>query len=328
MLSLIIPVFKNQQTLEELLQAVDRIGKDVVGGFEAVFVVDGSPDRCYEILLRQLPECAFSSQLVLLSRNFGSFAAVRAGLQAGRGDHFAVMAADLQEPPALVLDMHKILIAGGADVVVGVRKSRNDPRATRLTSAVFWWLYRRYVIPEMPVGGIDIFGCNEVFRDELLKLEERHSSLVAQVFWMGYRRSMVTYERIPRADGSSGWTFAKKLKYMMDSVFAFTDLPIRILIRTGALVSIISGAFALTVIASRLAGWITVPGYAMTMVALIFFGALNLFALGIVGSYAWRAYENTKARPHHLVLREHHWRRDPVTTQVQADERQATTEPV
>ncbi len=311
LLSLIIPVYRNEASLPDLLDAVAKLDQTVGMPFEAVFVVDGSPDRCYEILRERLASCGFASQLVLLSRNFGSFSAIRAGLQAGRGDCFAVMAADLQEPPELVIQMAAILRADEADVVLGVRNARNDPATSRLTSGLFWAMYRRYVIPEVPAGGVDIFGCNQAFRDELLSLAESHTSLIAQVFWLGYRRRFVEYERRAREHGTSAWTFRKKLSYMMDSVFAFTDLPIRLLLRAGGVVALLSGLFAMTVVVSRLAGWIAVPGYAITILAIIFFGALNLFALGVVGSYAWRAYENSKARPLHLVLRRHAWPAPP-----------------
>ncbi len=307
MLSLVIPVYKNEANLPDLLAAIEGLNQSVGTAFEAVFVIDGSPDRCYEILRERLPQCGFASQLVLLSRNFGSFAAVRAGLHAAQGQHFAVMAADLQEPPELVLQMAAALQADEADVVLGVRNSRSDPALSRLSADLFWTLYRRYVVPEVPPGGVDIFACNKAFRDELLTLQESHSSLIAQVFWLGYRRKFIEYGRRERQHGQSAWTLKKKLSYMMDSVFAFTDLPIRLLIRMGGLVAVLSGLFALAVIASRMMGSIAVPGYAITVLAIVFFGALNLFALGVVGSYAWRAYENTKARPLHLVLRAHQW---------------------
>lgn len=264
---------------------------------EAVFVVDGSPDRSYEILRRELPALALQSKLVLLSRNFGSFAAIRTGLARGGGERFVVMAADLQEPPELALQMDRVLRGGEADVVVGVRESRDDPFISRLSSAVFWSLYRRYVISEIPPGGVDVFGCNRAFRDTLLRLEERHSSLVAQIFWLGFRRQAVPYVRRRRRHGTSAWTLGMKLNYLMDSVFAFTDLPIRILIRVGAFGAAAAALFGVVVAIGRMAGTITVPGYAMTAILIVFFGALNLLSLGIVGSYAWRAYENTKARP-------------------------------
>lgn len=297
MLSLIIPVYKNEASLPDLLTAVSGLAAAVPGGFEAIFVVDGSPDNSFQILRTQLPRQPFASRLVLLSRNFGSFAAIRAGLQTAQGDHFAVMAADLQEPPELVLEMSRVLRDGKADVVVGVRDGRHDPIAGSIASRIFWALYRRYVVHDMPPGGVDIFACNRVFRDRLLTLEERHSSLVAQVFWLGFRRETVTYVRRKREHGKSAWTFRKKLNYLSDSVFAFTDLPIRLLIRAGVIGAAASTLFGLAALAARLAGGIDVPGYTATIVAITLLGSLNLLGLGVVGSYAWRAYENTKQRP-------------------------------
>jgi polyisoprenyl-phosphate glycosyltransferase len=314
MLSLIVPVYRNEEGLQDLLAAVAKLAREEPHGFECVFVVDGSPDRCYERLRESLPSQPFGSQLLLLSRNFGSFAAIRAGLEVARGDCFAVMAADLQEPPELVAAMSRLLHADEADVVVGLRNSRRDPLLSRWMAQLYWRLYRRYVVPDMPPGGVDIFGCNRGFRDSLLRLRERHSSLVAQVFWLGFRRRYVPYERRPRAHGKSAWSFRRKFEYMMDSVFAFTDLPIRLLLRTGLAVAVASALFACVLVVARVTGQIAVPGYAMLMLAVTFFGAVNLFALGVVGSYAWRAYENGKERPLHLVLVQHDWtEREPGT---------------
>ncbi|WP_338759983.1 glycosyltransferase family 2 protein [Massilia sp. METH4] len=305
MLSLIVPVYRNEESLPDLLAAIADLNDKVGGDFETVFVIDGSPDNCYLLLRQQLPRQSFRSQLVLLSRNFGSFAAIRMGLQFARGQRFAVMAADLQEPPALVLQMNEILRRDEADVVVGVREGRSDPLFSRLSSNAFWWLYRRYVMPEIPPGGVDMFGCNRDFRDTLLTLEERHSSLIGQLFWVGYRRSVVPYTRLERQHGKSGWTFRKKWKYLMDSAFSFTDLPIRLLIRVGALGTALVGALAVVVVVARLNGLIPVPGYAMTILTIALLGSMNLFGLGIVGVYAWRAYENTKQRPNAIHRQSH-----------------------
>ncbi|WP_424193883.1 glycosyltransferase family 2 protein [Ampullimonas aquatilis] len=297
MLTLVIPVYKNEASIPALLDVISKLNYELDGAFEAVFVIDGSPDHCYELLRTKLPRCIFRSQLVLLSRNFGSFAAIRAGLGIGRGDYFAVMAADLQEPPEMVLEMYGILHKSETDVVVGVREVRNDPPITRFLAQIFWGLYRRYVMPEIPPGGVDIFGCNRHFRDTLLTLDERHSSLIAQIFWLGFRRKCVTYNRQERQHGRSAWTLSKKINYLMDSLFAFTDLPIRLLIRGGGCTALFAGLLGIFVGLARLFGRIEVPGYAMIINVVVFLGAVNLFGLGIVGSYAWRAYENTKSRP-------------------------------
>jgi glycosyltransferase involved in cell wall biosynthesis len=302
-LTLVIPVYLNEGSLPDLMSAVGGLADALDGEMEAVFVVDGSPDRCYEILRHELPMRPYRSKLVLLSRNFGSFAAVRTGLMHGAGARFVVMAADLQEPPELVLRMDSVLRGGDVDVVVGVREARNDPLMSRLPARIFWGLYRRYVVPDIPAGGVDVFGCNGYFRSTLLQLQERHSSLIAQIFWLGFRRQTISYVRQERQHGTSAWTLNKKINYLMDSVFAFTDLPIRLLIRIGALGAGIAAVFGLAVAVARIAGAIAVPGYAMTAILIVFFSALNLMSLGIVGSYAWRAYENTKGRPLAVTLR-------------------------
>ena len=303
MLSLIIPVYRNEASIPELLAELQGLHQALAGALEVVFVVDGSPDRCHELLRTQLPRTGLDATLVLLTRNFGAFAAVRMGLVHARGDCFAVMAADLQEPPELVLQMQAVLARDEADVVVAERSGRHDPFWQRWQAALFWSLYRRYVVPEMPPGGVDIFACNRAFRDALLDLGESRSSLIAQIFWLGFRRAGVPYERQPRRHGQSAWTWRKKLAYLADSVFAFTDLPVRLLTRVGALGLLVAAVLGVVVLFGKLSGLIGVPGYAMTLIAILFFGALNLLSLGIVGTYAWRAYENTKQRPQAVALR-------------------------
>lgn len=297
MLTLVIPVYRNEESIPDLLNEVSKLDRKLNKQLEVVLVVDGSPDKSYELLRTELPKQSFRSKLILLSKNFGSFAAIRAGLEHGTGSRFAVMAADLQEPPELVLQMDHALQSEPIDVVVGVRESREDPPLTKFFSRIFWGLYKRYVVPEIPPGGVDVFGCNKEFRDRLLELDERHSSLVAQLFWLGFRRKTIGYDRRQREHGSSAWTFKKKLNYLSDSIFAFTDLPIKLLIRLGAIGASLSAVIGILALLGKLLGLISVPGYAMTIISITLLGTLNLLGLGIVGSYAWRTYENTKGRP-------------------------------
>ena len=303
MLSLIIPVYRNEGSIPDLLGAVQGLHQQLAGALQVVFVVDGSPDRCHELLRTQLPATGLNATLVLLTRNFGAFAAVRMGLQHATGDFFAVMAADLQEPPELVLQMQAVLARGDADVVVAERALRHDPFMQRWQAQLFWAAYRRWVVPDMPPGGVDIFACNRPFRDALLALCESRSSLIAQIFWLGFRRASVPYVRQPRQHGQSAWTWSKKLAYLADSVFAFTDLPVRLLTRVGLLGLLVAAVLACLVLFGKLTGLIAVPGYSMTLITIVFFSALNLLSLGIVGTYAWRAYENTKQRLQAVALR-------------------------
>jgi glycosyltransferase involved in cell wall biosynthesis len=305
MYSVIIPVYRNAEFVPQLIGEFSRISTLVRERFELetefVFVVDASPDDSFALLEEGLAKAPFRSQLILHARNFGSFAAIRTGLRAARGQFFAVIAADLQEPPDLLIEFLRELRDEAADIVVGVREGRDDPAVARLSANIFWGLYRRLIVRDIPPGGVDVFGCNRRIRDELLSLEEANSSLVGLVYWLGFKRTQVPYRRRARQYGKSAWTLGKKVNYLLDSIFAFTDLPVRILTFLGIVGIVVAVVLAMGVIAMRLAGEIDIAGYTATIVVITFFGALNTLGLGLVGAYAWRGYENTKRRPLALV---------------------------
>ncbi len=304
MYSIVIPVYNDEASIPDLLMRLRGIGKRLNSALEVVFVIDGSPDQSFQRLVSELPTLPFKSKLIALSRNFGSFAAIRVGLQKASGPCFAIMTADLQEPDSLIIAFFEELAKGEADVVIGTRLSRDDPFLSKMASQVFWFLYRKFVQPELPRGGIDVFGCNTAFRRELLKLEESHSSLVGLLLWLGFRRKAIPYKRVRRRHGRSTWTFAKKMRYLVDSLFSFSDLPIKVLLWMGSFGIVISFVFSMIVLWARLSGRIHVPGYSPIVLTVTFFGSINLICLGIVGSYVWRVYENTKKRPGAVVLRE------------------------
>lgn len=298
MYSLVIPVYRNQESIPVLLRRLGELYETMERHLEVVFVVDGSPDRSHELLREALPTCPFPSQLLCHSRNFGSFAAIRTGLAAAVGPWYAVMAADLQEPMDLIVAFFHTLREETAEVVVGSRADRDDPAFSKQSARLFWGMYRLLVQREIPAGGVDVFGCNRLVRDTLLRFEEANSSLVGQLFWVGFRRKVLPYRRLPREGGGpSGWTFRRKLRYMMDSIFSFTDLPIALMTAIGVggiLASLVIGIVVLV-------GWwlelIEVRGYTPIMLVLAFSTSTNLLSAGILGSYLWRTYENTKQRP-------------------------------
>ena len=302
--SVIVPVYRNETNVPALLERLAALHRSVPGGIEAVCVVDGSPDASWRLLAEALPRAPHPSRLLLLSRNFGSFAAIREGMRVADGRWFAVMAADLQEPRELIESSFAALRADEADIVVGTRAARADGAADRVAANTFWGIYRRLVNPELPPGGVDVFGCNRAFRDKLLAFDEAHSSLVGQIFWLGFRRKTIPYARAPRQAGVSAWTFRRKVKYLTDNVFAFSDLPIKLFVALGFVGLAVSVVLGAAVVVGRLSNAWDAPGYAATMIAILFFASLNLFALGILGSYVWRAYENTKGRPLAVVMRD------------------------
>lgn len=301
MLSLVIPVYKNEGSLPRLLREVGAVAADIQGELEVVFVVDGSPDGSLRLLQELLPSWHVRSQLIDLSRNFGSFSAIAAGLRHGRGEYFAVISADLQEPPALAATFHKLMASGEADVVFGYRTGRADPWASRAVSGLFWGLYRRLVVPDMPPGGVDVFGCTRAVRDRLLEMKEINTNLVALLLWLGFRRVFVPYERRAREEGRSAWTLGKKWRYALDSIFSFTDLPVRILLALGTLATVVAIVAGLTVFVFWQMGHITVLGYTPLMLAIVSFGGLTALGLGIVGQYLWLSLQNTRNRPSFVV---------------------------
>ncbi len=299
MLSLVIPVYNNEANLPRLFEAIRALAGDV-GVFEVVFVVDGATDRSAAVIAAEVAGWSQPVQVLQLSRNFGSFAAIAAGLHHARGSHMAVMAADLQEPPSLVLEFHRRLASGTVDIVMGQRVQRADG-LSGMVSRVFWALYRRYVIPGLPPGGVDIFGCTAAVRDQLVALPEHTTNLVALLFWVGYRREFVPYERQARQEGRSGWTLGRKLRYALDSVFNFTDLPVRALFWLGLLGTTLAVVAAVTVVVGYLLGRIPVLGYTPLMLVVTFFGGLTALGLGIVGQYLWLTLQNARRRPNYLV---------------------------
>ena len=301
MLSLIVPVYNNESTLPRLLSELTPLAARVHGGLEVVFVVDGSPDGSYRLLCERLPAWDVPSQLVELSRNFGSFSAISAGLQRGRGDYFAVLAADLQEPPELILQFHQLMLEDRADIVLGDRKRRDDPAVSRMFSGIFWGFLRRFVMPEMPAGGVDVFGCTRAVRDRLVELREIDTSLVGLLLWLGFRRALVPYDRRARQEGRSGWTVQKKWRYALDSIFSFSDLPIRVLLILGGTATIGAIVADVTIFICWQLGLIPVLGYTPLMLTITTFGGLTALGLGIVGQYLWLALQNTRNRPSFVV---------------------------
>jgi glycosyltransferase involved in cell wall biosynthesis len=300
-LSIIVPLYKSEANLPLLFSELERVAGLAPVALEVVLVDDGSPDQCGAIVERKLAEWAVPAQLIRLSRNFGSFAAITAGLAHAEGDYCAVLAADLQEPPELVLEFLDRMRQGEADVVFGQRTGREDPALSRLASRAFWTLYRRLVNPDIPPGGVDVFGCSRKVRDQICSMKEVETSLPALLFWVGYRRAFVPYQRRRREQGSSAWTLGKKMRYLVNSVFSFTDLPIRALLGVGVLGMALALLGALTVLIAKASGRIGVPGYSATVLAIFFFGGLTSAGLGIVGQYLWLCLQNTRGRPLFIV---------------------------
>ena len=301
--SLVIPVYRNAETIAPLIDALIELSRTLGPHLEIVFVIDGSPDDSAERLIEGRKHLPCPSKIAFHSRNFGSFMAIRTGLELSGGDHLAAMAADLQEPPELIVSFFDRLEKDEADIIFGQRIGRDDPPLRAFVSNLFWWAYRQLVLPDIPRGGVDLFACNRRVRDEILQIAEPNSSLIAQLFWVGFRRSFVPYVRRRHEHGKSGWSYSRRLRYMMDSVCSFSDAPIQFVLGLGLFGCAVSVVLGITTFFARVAGLIHEPGYASLFLVILFFGSAILVAQGIVGSYVWRAFENTKKRPLRIISR-------------------------
>jgi hypothetical protein len=179
--------------------------------------------------------------------------------------------------------------------------SRVDPWWSQVMSECFWRLYRRFVVKDMPKGGIDVFGCTRQVRDVLVQMKEVNTNLIALLLWLGFRRVFVPYERRARLEGRSAWTFQRKVRYALDSVFSFTDLPIRLLLFLGAIATVTAVLAGIAVLIFWTLGLIPVLGYTPLMLAVTSFGGLTALGLGIVGQYLWLSLENARRRPNFVV---------------------------
>ncbi len=299
--SLVIPVYKNEDGIASLLERTtelyNRLGKQL----EVIFVVDRSPDNSFQLLERHIPNCIFPAELINLSRNSGPSAALKMGLSIAKGKYFASMSADLQEPIELIINLFQSLENGKIDIAVGKRLGRNDPALSKIWAGLFWKIYRKFVQPDMPAGGIDTIAINKKVRSVILTMEEANTSLAGQFIWLGFHRQEIPYKRQARTIGKSSWSFKRKFRYMLDSMFSFTDLPITLIIAIGTLGLFFSLLLGINVLIAWYLGN-TPTGYTTLILVILFTFSLTLISLGIIGNYIWRTYENTKNRPSFILM--------------------------
>jgi dolichol-phosphate mannosyltransferase len=294
MLSIVTPAFNEAKNLEALHARLVRFFERAGGAWEWVIVDDHSRDDTFAVIERL---SLIDSRILglRLARNSGSHAAITCGLHHARGEAAAVMAADLQDPPE-TLEPMLAAWRQGAQVVWAVRRGR--PAAS---SAVYYGIMRRLVgMTDMPASGADFFLVDRVVLDAFRRFPERNVSVLALITWLGFRQAYIEYDKQPRAAGQSGWTLGRKMRLAVDSVTAFSDFPLRLcgyggvmLMGVAALVGIIAALLLPSVGAALL----------LVLAVMIGLSGLQLFALGIVGAYVWRALDESRRRPQYVIER-------------------------
>lgn len=302
--SVIIPAYNEAQTLPRLR---DRLTA-VLDGLreyrcEIVLVDDHSADAT-PALLEEWVQADARVRGLRFARNCGSHAALAAGLTHCRGDCAVLMAADLQDPPELIAEL-LTQWRSGQQVVWAARESRRgESLRTRLFSRLYWGLMRLVANHDVPPQGADVVLLDRVVIDTVNRIDERNTSLVSLLMWLGFRQTRISYVKQERAGGRSGWTFAKRLKLAIDSVVSFSSLPIRLTWLSGLLFLAGAASWLAACIGGRVTGAFAPPllGAATIGLLLTGFGILLTF-LGGVGEYVWRAYDEVRGRPRYVIER-------------------------
>lgn len=230
--SIVIPVYYNEDNLIPLYKDIKEKFIDAIDyEYEIVMVNDGSKDNSYGVM-QKLVDQDPNIKIVSLSRNFGSHAAILCGLEKSTGDCAVVKAADLQEPTELILKMVESWKKGN-NVVLAVRKDRNESFGTKLFANTYYWMVRKAALSNMPKGGFDVYLLDRKVIQVLLALDERNSALTGQILWSGFKTEEIPYVRLEREIGTSKWTFKKKVRLVADTLFSFSTLPITLVTGIG-----------------------------------------------------------------------------------------------
>jgi dolichol-phosphate mannosyltransferase len=301
MLSVVAPLYNEEGNVAELVRRL-RAAADgcFVEGYELVFVDDGSSDRTLE-LLRQHAAVDPRIVIVQLSRNFGHQLAATAGLDISRGDAVVLIDADLQDPPELIPAMIERWRAG-YDVVYAVRRNRRGESPFKVwTARTFYRITRRLTKVAIPVDTGDFRLMSRRVVDALKSIRERHRFIRGLVSWVGYPQTAIEYDRDPRFAGDSKYPVSKMLRFAIDGITSFSDIPLRFASYFGFAVSAIAFVVAIVEIVLKIFTGYNLPGYTSTIFAILFLGGVQLIGIGILGEYIGRIYDEIKGRPLYVV---------------------------
>lgn len=297
-LSVITPAFNEADNLVPLYDRLSAALSAAGLQWEWLIIDDHSVDRTFEVI-QQLAARDGRVRGLRLARNSGSHTGIACGLHHATGDAAAILAADLQDPPETLAALVEQWI-DGAQVVWAVRRRREgDGRDAIWFARVYYFIVRHVVgLKEMPASGADCFLVDRVVIDAFRRFPERHVSVLALITWMGFRQAFVPYDRQRRHSGRSGWTLAKKITLVVDSVTAFSCFPLRLCSYAGA-------ALMFTGVATAVGGVLLLPslgaGLLLMLAVVVGLSGVQLLALGAVGEYVWRALDESRRRPPYLI---------------------------
>ena len=304
MISIVVPLFNEALVIETLCTRLNALMAQIPESCEVVMVNDGSTDLT-ESLARRICSQDRRYKLITFSRNFGHQIAITAGMDRATGQAVAIIDADLQDPPEVILEMIEKWRAG-YQVVYGVRSRRDGETVfKRLTAALFYRLLRRATSVDIPVDTGDFRLMDRRVVDQLVGMRERSRFVRGMVSWVGFTQGKVEYERAERFAGETKYPFSKMLGFAIDGILAFSQVPLRLSSMLGFCVS---GASFLLILYGVIVRVFfpthAIPGWASVFVAVLFLGGVQLVCLGILGEYLGRVYDELKGRPLYITREE------------------------
>lgn len=300
-LSIVVPVYNEEAVLRAFHERLAHALETIPCTAEVLFVDDGSTDRSGAIL-EELAKRDARIRVIGFTRNFGHQAALCAGLDHCRGDAAVMIDADLQDPPEVIADLHRVW-KQGYDVVYGERRRLREGLVKRFVYHSFYRLLRSLANIEIPLDTGDFSLIDRRVIDGLKALPERTRFLRGLRSWVGYRQRGISYVREARTLGESKYSLSKLVKLAFDGIVSFSTVPLRLALYMGVLVSAGAGLLILGLIYLRLSHRFDLPGWTSLMVIVLFLGGIQLITVGIVGEYVARIYEEVKERPLYLVAR-------------------------
>ena len=296
-ISIVIPVYFNEPNLPDTVPQLLAL-EDQLNGYnlELVFVDDDSKDKSLSILLDYRERFPKQIKVVKLTRNFGTMAALQAGLTVANGDCVGVIAADLQDPPELFLEMARHW-EQGVKAIFAVRSDREEPFLQKSFSNLYYALINRFAVPGYPAGGFDFFLVDRQVIEDVNKIHEKNTNLMTLIFWLGYQAVFIPYVRRKRTKGKSRWTLGKKVKLFVDTFVSFSYFPIRLFSFLGIIYALLSFTYGVFIFIAWLTFGIPVQGWVPMMLVLTFTAGLQMTLLGILGEYLWRTLDESRGRP-------------------------------
>ena len=302
MLSIIVPCYNEEPALPFFYQEIDKVSKELKElNFEFIFVNDGSKDKTLEVL-KEYHQKDKRVRYISFSRNFGKEAAMYAGMEYSKGDYVTIMDADLQDPPALLKEMYRLVSEEGYDCVGTRRVTRKgEPPIRSFCARVFYKLINRLSKVEMVDGARDYRFMSRKMVNAILELKEYNRYSKGLFSFVGFKTKWLEYENVNRVAGETKWSFWKLVIYALDGITAFSTVPLVLSAVLGLVFCLISFIMIITIIVKTLVYGDPVSGWP-SMVCIIFLcSGIQLFCMGIIGQYLSKTYLETKRRPIYIV---------------------------